>query len=333
MSIIVTGSAGFIGFHTAHNLLKNGHTVIGIDNMNDYYDVQLKRDRLEVLNAFENFSFYEKDISDREAMEAVFKTHQDVEYIINLAAQAGVRHSLKNPYVYVQANIMGQIVLLEEARKLKGFKHFVYASSSSVYGGNKKKPSSIEDSVDNPLAVYAASKKSAELMAHAYSYLYDMPTTGLRFFTVYGPWGRPDMAAFLFADAILAGKPIRVFNHGKMKRDFTYVDDIVSGITAVLTKSAAVTGDKDIPHQVYNLGNNKSEQLMHYIEIIEENLGQKAEKIMEPMQAGDVEESFADIDASQKDLGYNPVTTIDVGLVRFIEWYKTYTQKRRDQAA
>ena len=333
MTIVVTGAAGFIGFHTAHRLLQDGYKVVGIDNMNDYYDVQLKRDRLSILKKFDAFTLYEKDISDRQAIEGIFKKHGDIEYIINLAAQAGVRHSLENPYVYIESNIMGQVVLLEAARSLPNFKHFVYASSSSVYGGNKKKPSSIEDNVDNPLAVYAASKKSAELMAHAYSYLYKMPTTGLRFFTVYGPWGRPDMAAYLFADAILEGRPIRVFNHGKMRRDFTYIDDIVSGIVAVLNKSAAVAVKQDIPHQVYNLGNNRSEQLMDYIGLIEQNLGKEAEKIMEPMQPGDVEESFADIDISKKDLGYDPKTPISEGLPKFIQWYKEYTDTKRQDAA
>jgi UDP-glucuronate 4-epimerase len=333
MSIVVTGAAGFIGFHTSKRLLDEGHKVVGIDCMNDYYDPKLKYDRLEILKGYEGFSFYKEDISDRDAMESVFKQYQDIEYIINLAAQAGVRHSLKDPYVYIQSNIMGQIVLLEEARRLPGFKHFVYASSSSVYGGNKKKPSSVEDNVDNPLAVYAASKKSAELMAHSYSYLYNMPTTGLRFFTVYGPWGRPDMAAYLFADAILEGKPMHVFNHGNMRRDFTYIDDIVSGITAVLTKSKSLSKSDEPPYMVYNLGNNKSEQLLRYIELIEENLGKTTEKIMEPMQPGDVEESFADIDISQKDLGFDPKTPIDVGLPKFIEWYKEYNNVKSEEAA
>ena len=248
MSIVVTGAAGFIGFHLSHALLRQGHTVIGIDVMNDYYDVQLKEDRLAQLQDFDNFVFYKKDISSRDEMSAVFANHQDVQYIINLAAQAGVRHSLTDPYIYIQANIMGHIVMLEQARALPNFKHFVYASSSSVYGGNDKKPSSVEDNVDNPLAVYAASKKSAELMAHAYSYLYNIPTTGLRFFTVYGPWGRPDMAAYLFADAIMNDKPLRVFNHGNMRRDFTYVDDIVAGIQAVMDRSKALSETSGVPY-------------------------------------------------------------------------------------
>ncbi|MGY0710824.1 SDR family NAD(P)-dependent oxidoreductase [Azospirillum argentinense] len=323
MTIVVTGAAGFIGSHVAAALLDRGETVLGIDNLNDYYSVALKEARLARLAARPGFRFIKADVSDRSAIEALAPDFAEVTGVVHLAAQAGVRYSLENPYAYVDANVTGQVAMLEAARRMPKLKHFVYASTSSVYGANKKMPFSVEDRVDSPMSIYAATKKAAEMMTYAYCHLYKFPATGLRFFTVYGPWGRPDMAAYLFADAIMAGRPIRVFNEGRMKRDFTYVDDIAAGVLAALDRPAAPDAN-GAPHAVYNLGNNRTEDLMRFIGIIEESLGRKANMNMEPIQAGDVPETSADIEASRRDLGYEPTTSIETGLPRFVAWYKGY---------
>ncbi|MBW7852381.1 MAG: GDP-mannose 4,6-dehydratase [Rhodospirillales bacterium] len=324
MKVLVTGAAGFIGMHTSQRLLERGDTVVGVDDMNDYYDVGLKRARLAVLERYPNFAFVHADIANRTAMGELATAHRDIRRIVNLAAQAGVRYSLVNPYAYSNANVEGMLVILEMARHLDRCEHLVYASSSSVYGTNKKLPFSVEDRVDNPISLYAATKKAGELMAHCYSHLYRIPTTGLRFFTVYGPWGRPDMAAWLFTKAILAGEPIHVFNHGDMRRDFTYIDDIVNGVLAVLDHPPADGGEGQPPYRLYNIGNHRSEALMHMIGLLEQALGRKATMIMEPMQPGDVKETYADIDAIQADLGFVPATTIEDGIPRFVDWYKRY---------
>lgn len=324
MKVLVTGAAGFIGMHTSQRLLERGDTVVGVDDMNDYYDVGLKRARLAVLERYPNFAFVHADIANRTAMGELAAGHPDIDRIINLAAQAGVRYSLVNPYAYSNANVEGMLVILEMARHLDRCEHLVYASSSSVYGTNKKLPFSVEDRVDNPISLYAATKKAGELMAHCYSHLYRIPTTGLRFFTVYGPWGRPDMAAWLFTKAILADEPIHVFNHGDMRRDFTYIDDIVNGVLAVLDHPPADGGEGQPPYRLYNIGNHRSEALMHMIGLLEQALGRKATMIMEPMQPGDVKETYADIDAIQADLGFVPATTIEDGIPRFVDWYKRY---------
>jgi UDP-glucuronate 4-epimerase len=320
MAILVTGTAGFIGSMVSKTLLARGNAVLGIDNLNDYYDVRLKQARLDALKATPGFTFVQADISDRGAMLGLAESHPDVTGIIHLAAQAGVRHSLTDPYVYVTSNVMGQVVMLELARKLTGLNHFVYASSSSVYGGNTKMPFSVDDAVEKPNSLYAATKRSDELIGYTYAHLYGIPATGLRFFTVYGPWGRPDMAAFIFTRAILAGEPIRVFNHGEMWRDFTYVDDIVNGVVRVLDRPAAGTP----PHMVYNLGNNRSEKLTDFIAEIEKALGRKAQYQLEPIQPGDVPRTYADIAASQRDLGFEPATPIQEGIPKFIAWYRQY---------
>ncbi|MGE5516996.1 MAG: SDR family NAD(P)-dependent oxidoreductase [Bacteroidota bacterium] len=323
MTILVTGAAGFIGFHTSLRLLARGETVVGVDNLNPYYDPALKHARLAQLVSNPNFFFHQADIADREAMGRVAKAHPDITGYINLAAQAGVRHSLKAPHDYTHSNIEGHLVMLELARANDKCKHFVYASSSSVYGANTKLPFSVEDRVDQPISLYAATKRAGELMSHCYSHLYRIPTTGLRFFTVYGPWGRPDMAAYLFAQAILAGKPITVFNNGDMRRDFTFVEDIVSGIVGVLDNPMADDGVTP-PARVYNIGNNRSEKLMDFIGLVEQSLGRKAEYQFQPMQPGDVKETYADIDAIARDVGYAPTTPISVGVPKFIEWFKQY---------
>ncbi|CAO3444584.1 UDP-glucose 4-epimerase (EC 5.1.3.2) [Azospirillum argentinense] len=323
MTIVVTGAAGFIGSHVAAALLDRGETVLGIDNLNDYYSVALKEARLARLAARPGFRFIKADVSDRAAVEALAPDFTTATGVVHLAAQAGVRYSLENPYAYVDANVTGQVAMLEAARRMPSLKHFVYASTSSVYGANKKMPFSVEDRVDSPMSIYAATKKAAEMMTYAYCHLYKFPATGLRFFTVYGPWGRPDMAAYLFADAIMAGRPIRVFNEGRMKRDFTYVDDIAAGVLAAFDRPAAPDAN-GAPHAVYNLGNNRTEDLMRFIGIIEESLGRKANMNMEPIQAGDVPETSADIEASRRDLGYEPTTSIETGLPRFVAWYKGY---------
>ncbi|HUZ72443.1 MAG TPA: NAD-dependent epimerase/dehydratase family protein [Stellaceae bacterium] len=320
MSIIVTGAAGFIGFHVAQALLARGEAVCGIDNVNDYYSVALKRARLAQLARFPAFDFHEIDVSDRDAVMALTQRHADATGIVHLAAQAGVRYSLVNPYAYVQSNVMGQVVMLEAARRLERLKCFVYASSSSVYGGNTKQPFSVADRVDDPVSLYAATKRACELTAISYAHLYRLPAIGLRFFTVYGPWGRPDMAAYLFADAILAGRPIDVFNEGRMARDFTYIDDIVAGTVAALDRPPG----GDVPHRVYNLGNHRPEPLLRFIAVLEQALGRTAEKCLLPMQPGDVPESFADIEDSRRDLGFEPTTPIDIGIGNFVRWYKDY---------
>ena len=320
MKILVTGAAGFIGYHVAEALLAKGARVSGIDNLNAYYEVALKEARLQKLQANKNFDFAKLDIADRAAMLALASKYPDVTHIVHLAAQAGVRHSLTDPYTYVMSNVMGQVVMLELARLLPKLQHFVYASSSSVYGANTKLPFSIDDETEQPNSLYAATKKSDELIARTYAHLYAVPSTGLRFFTVYGPWGRPDMAAFLFTKAILAGEPIKVFNNGEMWRDFTYIDDIVAGMLAALVHTPRTKP----PHGIYNLGNHKSEKLTDFIATLERALGQKAQMIFEPMQPGDVASTFADIEASRRDLGFEPKTPIAEGVPRFVDWYKTY---------
>ena len=325
MTVLVTGAAGFIGFHTCLRLLARGETVVGVDNLNAYYDPRLKEARLAQLRDRPGFVFHRADIADRAAMAAVAAAHPDITGYINLAAQAGVRHSLTAPFDYTAANVEGHLSMLELARANPHCRHFVYASSSSVYGANTKLPFAVEDRVDAPVSLYAATKRAGELMSHSYSHLFRIPTTGLRFFTVYGPWGRPDMAAYLFATAILAGQPIKVFNHGDMRRDFTFIDDIVSGVVGVLDNPP---GDDGVapPYRVYNIGNHRSERLMDFIALIEQSLGRKAELRFEPMQAGDVKETYADISAIARDVGFAPTTPISVGVPRFIEWFKAYHQ-------
>ncbi len=323
MTVLVTGAAGFIGYHTALRLLSRGERVVGVDNMNPYYSPTLKDERLRGLLDHQNFTFHQIDIADRIAMnEAV--ADLKLTSIIHLAAQAGVRYSLKNPFAYVEANLVGHMVILEMARHQDSLEHLIYASSSSVYGGNSKIPFSEDDPVDHPVSLYAATKKSDELISQSYSHLYGIPQTGLRFFTVYGPWGRPDMALWLFTEAILAGRPIRVFNHGDMWRDFTYVDDIVTGVLAAQDRPPKNDAASGSPHRIYNIGNNHPEQLLRFIEVIENSLGKKAERILEPMQPGDVKETYADLTAIRRDLGFQPTTTIDDGIPRFTSWYLDY---------
>jgi UDP-glucuronate 4-epimerase len=312
--LLVTGVAGFIGFSLSRKLLEGGRRVVGIDNLNSYYDVNLKKARLEILKSFNNFIFHHIDIQDLNALKEIFK-QQHIDVVCNLAAQAGVRYSLTDPFSYQKSNLEGFLNLLEMARH-NGVANFVYASSSSVYGSNKKSPFSVDDRVDNPISLYAASKKANELMAHAYSHLYQIPCTGLRYFTVYGPWGRPDMALFLFTDAILNNRPINVYNYGDMKRDFTYIDDIVAGTIAAI--------DRPVPYDVFNIGNSKTEHLMTLIEILEEELGKKAEKNLMPMQPGDVKETSADIQKTRDLLGFDPKTTLRVGIKNFVRWYRDF---------
>lgn len=323
MTILVTGAAGFIGSHVAHVLLDRGDEVVGLDNLNDYYSVQLKRDRLARLQARPGFSFHQIELADFDALTALMRQIGPVRGIVHLAAQAGVRYSLTNPHAYLQANLAGHLNMLEIARHADGLDNMVYASSSSVYGGNTKLPFAVEDRVDSPVSLYAATKKADELMSHSYAHLFRIPLTGLRFFTVYGPWGRPDMALWLFTEAILAGKPIRVFNHGDMHRDFTYVDDIVTGVVASLDHPAADDGQTP-PCKIYNIGNHRAEPLLRLIQVLEDALGMQAEKIMEPMQPGDVQATYADIEAIRRDVGFEPTTPIDVGVPRFVEWYREY---------
>ncbi|MBU2975932.1 NAD-dependent epimerase [Zobellia sp. B3R18] len=335
MKILVTGAAGFIGYHICEKLLEQGYEVIGLDNINDYYDVNLKYNRLKQLGIAKNdaqvflkkcsgsthgnkFSFVRMNLEDREALPQLFNDEK-IDRVCNLAAQAGVRYSIENPETYIDSNIVGYLNLLECCRHNK-VEHLVYASSSSVYGLNEKIPFSTSDSVDHPISLYAASKKSNELMAHTYSHLFGFATTGLRFFTVYGPWGRPDMALFLFTDAIANGKPIKVFNHGKMERDFTYVDDIVEGVVRILTKS---TKNREL-YKIYNIGNNNAVKLTSFIDAIENSMGQKAEKELMPMQPGDVERTWADVDDLIRDYEYQPNTSVTDGVQRFVEWYKGY---------
>ncbi|QQP90248.1 GDP-mannose 4,6-dehydratase [Skermanella sp. TT6] len=326
MTIFLTGVAGFIGSHVAEALLARGDQVVGIDNMNDYYSVDLKRARLGRLGGRSGFTFIQADVADREAVGAALKRAEasgPVTGIVHLAAQAGVRYSLENPYAYADANVVGQVIMLEAARKLDCLEHFVYASSSSVYGANTKLPFSIDDPVDHPVSLYAATKRAGELIAYSFSHIHKLPATGLRFFTVYGPWGRPDMAAYLFCDAIMAGRPIRVFNQGRMERDFTYIDDIVAGVVAALGRPPAPDA-RGVRSMLYNLGNHRSESLVRFIEVIEQALGRTALKNLEPMQAGDVPATYADIDATRRDLGFEPAIPIEVGIPRFVAWYKDY---------
>jgi UDP-glucuronate 4-epimerase len=324
MSILVTGAAGFIGFHVAKALLERGEQVLGIDNLNNYYDVRLKEARLAQLLASPGFAFTKLDVADREGVLAMVESDRDVRSIIHLAAQAGVRYSLENPYTYIDSNVTGTLTVLEAARRIENLNAITYASSSSVYGANRKQPFSVDDRVDQPVSLYAATKRSCELIAHTYSHLHGLPATGLRFFTVYGPWGRPDMAAFLFTRAILAGEPIKVFNEGRMARDFTYIDDIVAGTIAAHDHPPAAA--ERVPHRIYNLGNHRPEKLLDFIAVLERLLGRTAQKQLLPLQPGDVPESFADIEASRRDLSFEPKTTIEVGLARFVEWYKRYYQ-------
>lgn len=330
--ILITGAAGFIGSFLAERLVEEGWTVVGIDNLNDYYDPKLKQARLSRLSARAAFSFVQGDLADRPLVANLFASHE-FQAVVNLAAQAGVRYSLDNPASYVDANLVGFANILEGCRH-SGVGHLVFASSSSVYGGNTNMPFSVHDNVDHPVSLYAATKKANELMAHSYSHLYGLKTTGLRFFTVYGPWGRPDMAYFLFTKAILAGQPIKVFNDGKMKRDFTYIDDIIEGVARVIDRppTADPAWDRQnpdpatswCPYKIYNIGNNQQEELLHFIAVLEECLGRKAEKHFLPMQNGDVKETYANVDDLVRDVGFRPSTPIELGLQRFVEWYRGY---------
>ena len=321
-TILVTGAAGFIGFHIAKTLLDSGITVVGIDNINDYYDTSLKEDRLKLLKQYDCFEFIKLDIADTQAMEKLWSEQGPFTKVIHMAAQAGVRYSLENPHTYINSNIVGHMNVLELCRYTEGFEHLVYASSSSVYGANEKLPYSVQDRVDQPISLYAATKKSNELMSYCYSHLYGIPQTGLRFFTVYGPWGRPDMSPFIFAEAISQGKKVPVFNNGDMKRDFTYIDDILSGVLGVLAKPPSVK--EGIPHRVLNIGNTKSENLMDYIAVLEKVIGKDANIELLPMQPGDVKETYADVSETTELTGYQPTTSIEEGVPKFIEWYKEY---------
>ncbi len=334
MKILVTGVAGFIGMSVAKALLKRGDEVVGIDNLNDYYEVKLKHDRLKLIEGYDGFTFIKMDIADRDAMKTLFE-QQKFQRVFNSAAQAGVRYSLENPHAYVDSNLVGFVNILEGCRQTK-VEHLVYASSSSVYGANTNMPFSVHDNVDHQVSLYAATKKSNELMAHTYSHLYNIPTTGLRFFTVYGPWGRPDMSPSLFTGAILRDEPINVFNEGKMKRDFTYIDDIVEGVVRVIDKTAEPNPDYDnntsdpatsyAPYRVYNIGNNDVVQLMDFIETIEDAVGKKAEKNMLGMQDGDVVATYANIDALVDAVGFKPATPLKEGIGKFVDWYRGYHQ-------
>ncbi|NEO32416.1 MAG: NAD-dependent epimerase [Symploca sp. SIO3C6] len=332
VKVLVTGAAGFIGFHLSQRLLTRGDQIVGLDNLNAYYDVSLKQSRLSQLQGKSGFSFYKLDLADNEGMKQLF-AEQSFDIVVNLAAQAGVRYSLKNPHAYINSNLVGFTNILEGCRH-SGIKHLVFASSSSVYGANTKIPFSVHDNVDHPVSLYAATKKANELMAHTYSHLYNLPMTGLRFFSVYGPWGRPDMALFLFTKAILAGQPIDVFNYGKMQRDFTYIDDIIEGVVRVMDKipesnpnwsgETPDPGTSKAPYKIYNIGNNQPVELMHFIEVIENCLGMKAEKNMLPLQQGDVPVNYANVDDLVKDVGFKPNTPIEVGVEYFITWYRSY---------
>jgi UDP-glucuronate 4-epimerase len=324
-TILVTGAAGFIGFHLSQKLLAQGENVVGLDNLNDYYHVSLKRSRLNQLFNYKNFQFFQLDLVNRTSIAELFDKCKP-EIVIHLAAQAGVRYSLTHPYTYVDSNLVGFVNILEGCRHTQ-VKHLVFASSSSVYGANTKIPFSVSDQVDHPISLYAATKKANELMAHTYSHLYSLPTTGLRFFTVYGPWGRPDMAYFIFTESILSGKPIKVFNYGKMRRDFTYIDDIVEGVIRVINKifQANSKGESNSPpYKLYNIGNNQPVNLIDFIETLEKHLGVKAQKQLLPLQLGEVPETYADIDDLVKDTGFKPNTPLEVGLKSFVSWYCSY---------
>ena len=318
---LVPGGAGFIGFHLSESLLKKGAKVIGIDNLNDYYEVTLKEDRLAILNGYENYQFIKVDIADKEELFRIFEESRP-EVVVNLAAQAGVRYSIDNPDAYVQSNLVGFFNILETCRHFP-VEHLVFASSSSVYGGNKKVPFSTEDKVDKPVSLYAATKKSNELMAYSYSKLYQIPLTGLRFFTVYGPMGRPDMAYFKFAKKIMAGEPIQIYNNGDMRRDFTYIDDIVKGVENILCNPPR-EDENGAAYKIYNIGNNKPEKLMDYIAVLEKCLGREAKKEYLPMQPGDVDETYADVSDLMKDYDFKPSTTIEEGLSKFAKWFREY---------
>jgi len=332
MRVLVTGAAGFIGSHLSQRLLARGDEVLGYDNMNAYYDPRLKEARLSRLTPQAGFSFVRGSLEDRAALEAAFDQFKP-QRVVNLAAQAGVRYSLENPQAYIDSNIVGFMNILEACRH-RGVEHLVYASSSSVYGANKKLPFAVEDSVDHPGSMYAATKKANELTAHTYSHLFDLPTTGLRFFTVYGPWGRPDMALFLFTRKILAGEPIDVFNHGHHTRDFTYIDDTVEGVIRTLDRvpgpdpghdpMAPTPATSSAPYRVYNIGNHQPVELLRYIEVLEECLGRKAERNLLPLQPGDVPDTYADVAALQRDTGYSPSTSIETGVRRFVDWYRDF---------
>ena len=330
--ILVTGAAGFIGFHLAKRLIGDGHEVAGLDNLNDYYDVNLKKNRLALLEDLPGFRFHKLDLADRAGIAALF-AREGFELVAHLAAQAGVRYSLTNPHAYVDSNLVGFMNILEACRHHQ-VRHLTYASSSSVYGANTRMPFSIHHNVDHPVSLYAATKKANELMAHTYSHLYGLATTGLRFFTVYGPWGRPDMALFLFTDAILKGRPIEVYNHGRMQRDFTYIDDIIEGVVRVLFRTAAANpewdgaapdpGTSKAPYRLYNIGNNNPVELMDLIAVLEQKLGRSAEKIMLPLQPGDVPATYADVDDLIRDVGFKPATPIGTGITPFVDWYRSY---------
>ena len=327
MSVLVTGSAGFIGMHTANALLKKNEDVIGIDNINDYYDPELKRARLEELQVNKNFYFEKLDFAVPGSLDLLIQKYPEIDRIIHLGAQAGVRYSIDNPHHYMQSNLCGQLAILEfcksKMRDSHPIKNFVYASSSSVYGSNKKIPFSINDNTDQPVSFYGATKKAGEVMAHSYAHLYQIPTIGLRFFTVYGPWGRPDMSPYIFTNSILNEKPIKVFNKGEMMRDFTFIDDIVSGILGALD-TPPINLSASPPHKIYNLGNNKPVSLMNYINVIERACNKKAIIDLQPMQAGDVVQTYANIEESERDLGYAPTTSIDIGIPRFVDWFISY---------
>ena len=333
MTVLVTGAAGFIGSHVAHALLDRGEAVFGIDNLNEYYDIRLKRARLARLERRDGFRFARVDIADRDAFEAAV-AGVAFDRAVHLAAQAGVRHSLTHPFDYVQANLVGHMVVLEHCRHRSGFRHLVYASSSSVYGANTKMPFSEDDPVEQPMSLYGATKRADELLSQSYAHLYRTPQTGLRFFTVYGPWGRPDMALFLFTKAILAGEPIRVFNHGRMRRDFTFIDDIVEGVIRVLDTPAAPdpTFDPDAPdpstssapYRIFNIGNDQPTELLRYVEVLEDALGVKAIKQLEDIQPGDVPATWADVDALRAAVGFAPTTPVEEGVRRFVAWYRDF---------
>lgn len=322
-AVLITGAAGFIGFHTALRFLGQGRRVVGVDNFSPYYDVQLKRDRLAQLTAQPGFSFVELNIADKSAMEKLWAEHGGFREVVHLAAQAGVRYSLENPYEYITTNCLGHLTVMEMCRHTPDFRHLVYASSSSVYGGNKKLPFSVQDDVSHPISLYAATKRSDELMSQSYAHLYGIAQTGLRFFTVYGPWGRPDMSLFIFTKAIVEGRQIPVFNHGQMKRDFTYIDDIVSGVVATLSHPPKREGEK-APHRLLNIGNTCAENLLDFIKVIETAVGKKAELKFLEMQPGDVPETFADIAETSALTGFQPETSINEGVPRFVAWYKDY---------